>query len=102
MMKKEADGFHCVSGANSTFIIHPSDFIISSQGTEARMRQKRMTKRSMVMFMLALTFLAWATQTLFHQWGFGAELAGEEKFVPSLTNSGMLEIKAEATIFGTD
>jgi flagella basal body P-ring formation protein FlgA len=66
------------------------------------MRQRRLTKKSMVMFMLALTILAWATQTLFHQWGFGAELVSEEKFVPAAGAGGSLEIKAEATIFGAE
>src|SRR3954465_10353722 len=68
------------------------------------MRQpRRLTKRSMVMFFLALTFLAWATQTLFHQWGFGAELAvnGEEKFIGS-NNGGTREMKAEASIYGRE
>ena len=32
------------------------------------------TKRQMVRLTLALTIIAWATQTLFRQWGYGAEL----------------------------
>ena len=32
-----------------------------------------MGKRGTVQLLVWLTILAWATQTLFHQWGFGAE-----------------------------
>ena len=34
----------------------------------------QISKRKTVQLMVALTILAWATQTLLHQWGFGAEV----------------------------
>jgi flagella basal body P-ring formation protein FlgA len=70
----------------------------------------RISKRKTVQLMIALTILAWATQTLLHQWGFGAEIAAQpteeietEKFVPG--NSGVgatLEMRPEATVVGTE
>jgi flagellar basal-body rod protein FlgG len=38
--------------------------------------------RKKVQLLVILTILAWATQTLMQQWGFGQELSGGEKFVP--------------------
>src|SRR4051812_21717429 len=66
----------------------------------------RITKRKMVRLMIALTILAWATQTLMHQWGFGAEIRAEdqqqptEKFVPAdaMSRGATLELRPEATI----
>jgi hypothetical protein len=31
---------------------------------------QKLTNRKMVQLMVILTILAWATQTLFHQWGY--------------------------------
>lgn len=74
----------------------------------------RISKRKTIQLMVALTILAWATQTLFHQWGFGAEIAAipatqpsdepADKFIPSDGRSfgATLEIRAEATIVGAD
>src|SRR4051794_4527442 len=79
----------------------------------------RISKRKTIQLMVALTILAWATQTLFHQWGFGAEIqaisaepaAAEpapaestEKFLPSDAHSfgATLEMRSEATIVGAD
>src|SRR3954447_20393516 len=73
----------------------------------------RITKRKMVRLMIALTILAWATQTLMHQWGFGAEIRASEqqsdqrdarqareKFVPAdaAARGATLELRPEATI----
>src|SRR6266540_550729 len=33
---------------------------------------RRISNRKLVQLMVILTLLAWATQTLFHQWGYGA------------------------------
>ena len=33
----------------------------------------RLSKRKQVQLLVVLTILAWATQTLMHQWGFGQE-----------------------------
>src|SRR5205807_1434687 len=49
--------------------------------------------------------LAWATQTLLHQWGYGAEVGGSERFVPGgahLAEPATLELRGEATILGAD
>src|SRR4051794_5536408 len=84
----------------------------------------RLSRKRTVSLMIALTILAWATQTLLHQWGFGAELptangenaasvddaargfaSSEERFVPSSTMSrggATLELRAEATVAGTE
>lgn len=76
--------------------------------------------RKTIQLMILLTLLAWATQTLFHQWGYGAELppveaaqpASEEKFVaqdasqkfatgtPRSLAGATLELRGEATIVG--
>src|SRR5204862_7845552 len=62
----------------------------------------RLTKRRTVVFMIALTILAWATQTLFHQWGFGAE-PGEKFIAPNPSARGAsVELRAEAAIVGTE
>ncbi len=65
--------------------------------------------RKTIRLMIALTILAWATQTLLAQWGFGGELAGEERFVPrdrfvpqSNQSGATLELRSEATIYGTE
>src|SRR3954463_16728016 len=67
----------------------------------------RLTNRKMVRLMIALTILAWATQTLMHQWGFGAEISiasqqqqPTEKFVPAdaMSRGATLELRPEATI----
>jgi flagella basal body P-ring formation protein FlgA len=78
-------------------------------------RGRQLTKRQTVRLMIALTILAWATQTLLSQWGFGAEIpttvqAGEveqadstEKFVPGnprFNRGATLELRSEATIIG--
>jgi len=72
--------------------------------------------RKTIQLMVILTILAWATQTLFHQWGFGAEIdgpdasadvaatGGSEKFVPGEPRyaGAVLEVRAEATVVGTE
>src|SRR5256885_7236820 len=76
----------------------------------------RISKRTTIQLMVILTILAWATQTLFHQWGFGAEIGGAdsaadvaatggaEKFVPGEPRyaGAVLEVRAEATVVGTE
>jgi flagella basal body P-ring formation protein FlgA len=86
-------------------------------------------KRKTIQFLVIVTILFWATQTLLHQWGFGqtvdfsqdnsqASTAGEapvanssedltsgDKFVPADTQgapSGTLELRQEASVFGSD
>ena len=74
----------------------------------------QLSKRKTIQLMVALTILAWATQTLMHQWGFGAEIGAApatqpseesaERFVPSNAPSfgATLEMRNEATIVGAE
>jgi flagella basal body P-ring formation protein FlgA len=77
-------------------------------------------KKKTVQLMVILTILAWATQTLFHQWGYGAVISlsattqpieaadvtpsdePQEKFVPAVAQAfgSTLELRSEATITG--
>jgi flagella basal body P-ring formation protein FlgA len=82
-----------------------------------------LSKRKTVQLLVILTILAWATQTLMHQWGYGAETPevssgtqpvdaapaippetiGAEKFVPGTSSvGGTLELRGEATILGSE
>jgi flagella basal body P-ring formation protein FlgA len=69
--------------------------------------------RKTVRLMVGLTILAWATQTLLHQWGYGAEIPadnptpaiGDEKFVPGPrldARGSTLELRSEARINGSE
>jgi flagella basal body P-ring formation protein FlgA len=85
------------------------------------------SNKQMVRICLALTILAWATQVLFKQWGFGAEIAAtnvpaelpaaapadsrdlpQEKFIaarPMRAGNGVgvsIELRSEATITGPE
>jgi flagella basal body P-ring formation protein FlgA len=80
------------------------------------MNNPRLTKKKQVQILVALTILAWATQTLLKQWGFGqvvtptldaqADMPGaSEQFVPSAANSspsGTLELRQDASVAGAD
>ncbi|MGD0464183.1 MAG: flagellar basal body P-ring formation chaperone FlgA [Tepidisphaeraceae bacterium] len=86
------------------------------------MNNSPLSKRKQVQLLVLMTILAWATQTLLHQWGFGQEvgsiplsdaaalaampdLPSGEKFVPGDANStpaGTLELRQEASIYGAD
>ncbi len=67
-----------------------------------------LTRKQTVRLMVAITILFWATDTLIHQWGFGAEIpatqpAMTEKFVPSSAvpiRGATLELRGESTIIG--
>jgi flagella basal body P-ring formation protein FlgA len=73
-----------------------------------------LSMRKKVQIMVAMTILAWATQTLFHQWARGAEVApvgqsradeSTARFVPrdastTLVAGGTLELRAEARVHG--
>ncbi|HWE04350.1 MAG TPA: flagellar basal body P-ring formation chaperone FlgA [Tepidisphaeraceae bacterium] len=55
--------------------------------------------------LIALTLLAWATQTLLRQWAHGAEPGLADQFVPrsaQVTGGATLELKAEAAVAGED
>jgi flagella basal body P-ring formation protein FlgA len=64
--------------------------------------------RKRIQVLLAVVLLAWATQTLLHQWGFGAEieLTGTgEKFVSGAARyaaGAVLELRGDATIVGVE
>jgi flagella basal body P-ring formation protein FlgA len=65
--------------------------------------------RKRIQVVIAVVLLAWATQTLLHQWGFGAEVFpsadGVEKFVPGtarLAAGATLEVRGDATIVGAE
>jgi flagella basal body P-ring formation protein FlgA len=82
--------------------------------------QRPLSKRKTVQALVILTILAWATETLLHQWGYGqevpqaapsepltvaADMIDGEKFVPSdrpAAIGGALELRAEATVVGGD
>ena len=42
------------------------------------MNNRRLTKKKQVQILVALTILAWATQTLLHQWGYGQVVAPDQ------------------------
>jgi flagella basal body P-ring formation protein FlgA len=61
--------------------------------------------RKRMQVVIAVVLLAWATQTLLHQWGFGAEIVPppEEHFAPGsdrFVSGATLEIRGDATIYG--
>ena len=77
------------------------------------MNGRPISKKKTVQLMVILTILAWATQTLFHQWGFGADVgadgatreAGAGKFVPGTPRfaaGATLELRGEATVYGPE
>lgn len=74
------------------------------------MNSQRPISRKKIQVLVILTLLAWATQTLLHQWGFGAEPSAAddvaaEKFVPEpsrLPRGATIELRSEATIHGAE
>lgn len=67
--------------------------------------------RKRMQVVTAVILLAWATQTLLHQWGYGAEVPAApaedatEKFVPGsarFAEGGTLEVRGDATIYGPE
>jgi flagella basal body P-ring formation protein FlgA len=73
---------------------------------EVAIMNPRISNRKKVHFLVALTLLAWATQTLLHQWARGqdapaAGVAATERFVPNVGGvdvGATLEVKADATV----
>lgn len=71
-----------------------------------------LSMRKKIRIMVALTLLAWATQLLFHQWGYGqampvnpaATMSDEPKFVPQplTAGAGTLEFRNDATVQGSE
>jgi flagella basal body P-ring formation protein FlgA len=85
------------------------------------MNGRPLSMRKKVQLLVILTLLAWATQTLFHQWGFGADVAAAasapapatapaqptppDKFVPGTARfaaGATLELRGEATVYGPE
>lgn len=72
------------------------------------MNSQRPISRKKIQTLVILTILAWATQTLLHQWGYGAEppASGDvttEKFVPEpsrIPRGATIALRSEATIHG--
>jgi flagella basal body P-ring formation protein FlgA len=48
----------------------------------------RISKRKTVQLMVALTILAWATETLMHQWGYGAEVTAAAQSAAAQVGTG--------------
>lgn len=80
---------------------------------------RRLTRRQTVRLMVGLTILAWATQTLLAQWGFGQVPGGsvpatqpierpsfgDERFLPGTARfaaGATLELRTEASIMGPE
>src|SRR5215472_13620513 len=64
--------------------------------------------RKRIQVLIAVVLLAWATQTLLRQWGFGAEVPQTvlaERFVPGTDRfvaGATLEMRGDATILGSE
>src|SRR5947209_4443090 len=70
--------------------------------------------RKKIQLLLLMTFLAWATHLLLHQWGYGAEVipteagadgVSAEKFVPGTARyaaGAALELRSEAIVYGAE
>ena len=60
-------------------------------------------QRRIVRELVILTIMAWATQTLLAQWGFGAEIEGDEKFIaPSHARAARVEMRGDAVVNGAE
>jgi flagella basal body P-ring formation protein FlgA len=68
--------------------------------TEVAMMNPRIGTRKKVQLLVLLTLLAWATQTLFHQWGYGALIMPQTGSASALATGGsaagtILEIRPQ-------
>lgn len=74
--------------------------------TEVTLYGSPLSMRKKVRIMVALTLLAWATQLLFHQWGYGQAMPieGQPKFVPQplTAGAGTMEFRNDATVHGAE
>jgi len=76
-----------------------------------------LSRKKTVQLLVILTILAWATQTLFHQWGYGQTVAfsearnarePHERFVPTAVataanvSGATLQLRDEARVFGRE
>jgi flagella basal body P-ring formation protein FlgA len=86
------------------------------------MNGRPLSMRKKIQILVALTLLAWATQTLFHQWGYGQEIpasaiegqtndaaagaepAAYQAFVPRTitAGAGTIEFRGDATVYGAE
>jgi flagella basal body P-ring formation protein FlgA len=87
------------------------------------MNGRPLSMRKKIQILVALTLLAWATQTLFHQWGYGQEIpasaidgqstdaaaagaepAAYQAFVPRTitAGAGTVELRSDATVYGAE
>src|SRR3954468_5738931 len=100
----------CVSSASFCFrlVTWRSRAMMNNNGNG-----RPLSKRKTVQVLVILTILAWATQTLLHQWGFGQVVGMDapttqptsdersERFVTSdlrTSASSTLDIRSEATV----
>src|SRR5215212_2264052 len=67
------------------------------------MQYPRMMRRT-VQLMVILTILAWATQTLFRQWGYGGLIVppSVQRALNDDHGAATIEVRAEATIDGSE
>ncbi len=69
------------------------------------MTGRPISNRKKANIMIALTILAWATQTLLRQWAHGEEPVPAEHFVPrtaQVTGGATVELKAETSVVGEE
>jgi flagella basal body P-ring formation protein FlgA len=100
---------------NSSLIAHRSALTRDTEVAMMNGNNRPLSKKKTIQILVALTLLAWATQTLFHQWGFSQEIGTDaamlaeplatEKFVPGTPRfaaGATLELRAQATVIGTE
>src|SRR5579859_309772 len=93
---------------DSAFSIQHSAFRISLRSFQMHGNGRPLGMRKRIQVLVAVVLLAWATQTLLHQWGFGAEIPVDstaEKFVPGTDRfiaGATLEMRGDATIVGSE
>src|SRR4051794_27671656 len=104
-------------------VIRPASVILRFGDTEVAMHGRPLGKRKRVQITIGLVILAWATQLLLHQWGYGAEVeptpavladvppvaahappAPHERFIPARPSAAgaTIELRPEATVFGPE
>src|SRR5690242_17699476 len=68
------------------------------------MNYHQLSARKKFQVLMAMTLVIWATTTMLHQLGYGAETpeASSEKFVPAASHPATLELRSEITIHETE
>jgi flagella basal body P-ring formation protein FlgA len=60
----------------------------------------QLSRRKTVQFLVLMTLLAWATQTLLAQWGYGG--AVQPRFLPPAPTPERIEVRGEAVVVGAE